>query len=105
MNVAAGHLIGEHDFSTFRAADCESVTAKRKVLRSAVTRDGGFYVYRIEANAFVKGMVRSIVGTLAKVGLGEMSAGQFARALESRDRSRAGPTAPARGLFLVAVTY
>lgn len=105
MSAAAASLLGEHDFSAFRAAGCESASAVRRVLRSEVEACGGFRIYRIEANAFVRGMVRSIVGTLVRVGLGEMRPCEFADVLTSRDRRRAGPTAPARGLFLVSVRY
>ncbi len=105
MSLAAESLLGEHDFSAFRAAGCESASAVRRVLRSELEVWGGFRIYRIEANAFVRGMVRSIVGTLVKVGLGEMDAREFADVLASRRRECAGPTAPAHGLFLVSVRY
>ncbi|MEO6027213.1 MAG: tRNA pseudouridine(38-40) synthase TruA [Candidatus Binatia bacterium] len=105
MRLAASMLAGEHDFSTFRAADCESESAVRQVVHSGFTEAEGLCVYRVEANAFLKHMVRSIVGTLVEIGIGRRDPNVMAEALASRDRTRAGTTAPPQGLVLVSVRY
>lgn len=105
MRRAASMLSGEHDFSAFRAADCDAKTPVRRVLHSGISEAENMLVYRVQATAFLKHMVRAIVGTLVQVGTGDLPADAIADILASRDRSRAGPTAPARGLTLVAVSY
>jgi tRNA pseudouridine38-40 synthase len=105
MRFAAAALAGEHDFSAFRASDCDSESAVRHVIHSGFTEAEGLCVYRIEANAFLKHMVRAIVGTLVEVGVGQRAADDVADVLASRDRSRGGQTAPPQGLVLVAVRY
>ena len=105
MDEAAAALIGEHDFAAFRGADAEPVhSTVRRVLESRV--DGRpVLVYRIEATAFLKHMVRNIAGTLVEVGRGERAPGAMRDLLAGRDRTRAGATAPAHGLMLVAIRY
>ncbi len=107
MHVAAQALVGEHDFAALCGADpaAPDRTTVRRVLVSAVTREPPLLVYRVEATAFLKHMVRNIVGTLVEVGLGERPADAMPGLLASRDRTRAGPTAPAIGLVLRAVRY
>src|SRR5262245_53687922 len=107
MDAAAQHLVGEHDLAAFRAADAHEVprTTVRRVLESRVRRDAPLLVYRIEATAFLKHMVRNVIGTLVEVGLGERPLGSVAELIASRDRPRAGPTAPPHGLTLVEVRY
>jgi tRNA pseudouridine38-40 synthase len=106
MGVAAGVLVGEHDCAAFQAADADPVRSTvRRILVSEVVRSGDFLVYGVEATAFLKHMVRSIVGTLVEIGRGERPAGDMAELLASRDRSRVGRTAPPHGLTLVAVRY
>jgi tRNA pseudouridine38-40 synthase len=105
MAEAAASLNGEHDFSSFQAAACDANHAVRKVFTSFVRREGSLVLYDIEATAFVRHMVRNIVGTLVLVGRGELSVQAFDGILQMRDRARAGATAPAHGLFLVAVKY
>jgi tRNA pseudouridine38-40 synthase len=105
MRAAAAVLVGEHDFSAFRAADCDSVSRTRRVLHSGLTETDNMCTYRIQANAFLKHMVRTIVGTLVSVGTGELSGEDVAQILHDRDRTRAGATAPPQGLCLVAVSY
>src|SRR5207249_3914446 len=105
MDEAAAALVGEHDFAAFRGADAEPVRSTvRRVLESRV-HAGPVLVYRIEATAFLKHMVRNIVGTLVEVGRGERAADSLRELLASRDRMRAGATAPAHGLILVAIRY
>jgi tRNA pseudouridine38-40 synthase len=106
MDAAARLLEGEHDFAAFRAADAEPVRSTvRRVLGSRVAREGELVVYRIEATAFLKHMVRNVVGTLVEVGGGGRPVEDLAAVLAGRDRGRAGATAPPHGLCLVAVRY
>src|SRR5262245_34126862 len=105
MERAAVCLEGEHDFSSFQAAGCDAANPVRRIYRSCFASEGDLLLYDIEATAFLRHMVRNIVGTLAQVGRDELSPGGFREILQFRDRSRAGPTAPAQGLFLVAVNY
>lgn len=105
MHAAAQCLLGERDFSAFRAAGCQSRTPMRRVDRISVTRKDGLVVVDITANAFLLHMVRNIVGSLLLVGRGERAADWLATVLEGRDRTQAGATAPARGLYLVDVGY
>ena len=106
MDAAARELLGEHDFAAFRGADAEPVRSTvRRVIESALHDAPPLLVYRIEATAFLKHMVRNIVGTLVEVGRGERAADSLATLLAGRDRTRAGATAPPHGLMLVAVRY
>ncbi len=105
MRLAAARLPGTHDFSAFRAADCEAKSPVRTVTHSGLVESENGCIYRIEATAFLKHMVRAIVGTLAQVGIGELTPDGFAGVLAGRDRTRAGATAPPQGLVLVAVAY
>lgn len=105
MNDAAAALVGEHDFSSFRAADCDAEHPVRRVFESSVRREGERITYTVSATAFLRHMVRNVVGSLVQVGLGERSPDEFTALLAARDRTRAGATAPAKGLFLVRVDY
>lgn len=105
MGVAANALLGEHDFASFRAAGCEAEHGVRRVLRSEVRRQGPLIIYTIEANAFVRHMVRNIVGTLVEIGRGNLEPSALATILERRDRTQAGPCAPPQGLCLSEVRY
>ena len=106
MGKATQYLIGEHDFSSFRSVGSPTRTTVRKVTRAEWKRGrSGLVRFEIEANGFLKQMVRAIIGTLVEVGKGKMSAVEFRRILESKERSKAGPTAPAHGLFLKEVKY
>ena len=105
MHRAAGYLRGERDFSSFRAAGCQSATAMRRVRRVAVRRRRGFIVIDIEADAFLLHMVRNIAGSLMAVGRGEHKPKWIAELLQARDRRLAEPTAPPDGLYLVQVRY
>src|SRR4030042_4773925 len=106
MKRATAHLIGEHDFSAFRTVGSSTRTTVRRVIQAEWKRGReGFIRFEIEANGFLKQMVRSIIGTLVEVGKGRMSAVEFRKTLEARDRKKAGPTAPAHGLFLREVKY
>ncbi len=99
-------LIGSHDFSSFRASGDESSHSIREVFRLEIERrNGNLIVVAIEANAFLREMVRSIVGTLVDVGRGKTSFEEFKEIFQAQDRRQAGMTAPARGLFLIEVKY
>ncbi len=106
MREAAAHLVGRHDFSTFRASDCEAHHAVREVRRLEVRgQRGGDVEVVAEATAFLKHMVRNLVGTLVEVGLGAREAGSMPALLAARDRTLAGRTAPPQGLVLDEVFY
>jgi tRNA pseudouridine38-40 synthase len=105
MRAALPSLLGEHDFSSFRAAGCDADHAVRNVYGSFLEQRGDLLVYTIEATAFLRHMVRNIVGTLAEVGQGVRAPESLAELLAARDRTRAGLTAPAHGLFLMEVKY
>jgi len=106
MRVATGHLKGRHDFAAFQASDCACRNAVREVRRLEVLGEaGGRIEVVVEATAFLKHMVRNIVGTLVEVGLSKRAAASLPGLLASRDRSRAGPTAPPQGLCLEEVLY
>ncbi len=105
MQDAANVLVGRHDFSAFRAADCERRTTTRSLSRLAVARSGDLVTVEVEADAFLKNMVRIIVGTLCEVGWGKRTATDVQRILDGGDRRQAGITAPAQGLALVRVDY
>lgn len=105
MQYAADFLPGEHDFSAFRAAGCQSRTPFRYVSHLRVFRQGAFVVIDIAANAFLQHMVRNIAGALIAVGLGQRDSDWPGRLLAGRDRRKAAATASPAGLYLVAVTY
>lgn len=105
MNTAAQVLVGEHDFSSFRAAECQSPTPVRRLQRIQVTRCNEYVVLDVTANAFLHHMVRNIAGTLLAVGRGRQSIDWPASLLQVRDRAQAGITAPAAGLYLFGVSY
>ena len=104
MQGAAAQLVGEHDFSSFRASGCEAAHPIRQVLCSELARRGDLLVYTIEANAFLRHMVRNIVGTLVEVGSARRLT-DVAALLAARDRTMAAATAPALGLCLTEVCY
>jgi len=105
MNEAVGYLPGEHDFSSFRAAGCQARSPVRTVYAASVVRNGSELWFDIEANAFVYHMVRNIVGSLIAVGRGKQQPGWIGELLQVRDRTVAGMTAPADGLYFVAPDY
>ncbi len=105
MRAAAAHLVGEHDFSAFRAQGCEAKATVRRLFRLDVEGAPPEIEIVAEATAFLRYMVRNIVGTLVDVGRGALAPGAMPDLLSSGDRSRAGRTAPAHGLTLEAVYY
>jgi tRNA pseudouridine38-40 synthase len=105
MQSAGQQLLGEHDFSAFRARHCQSRTPWRCVHEVRVWREADRVLIEIEANAFLHHMVRNIVGVLMVIGRGEQPVVWAAQVLASRDRTQAAITAPAAGLYLQAVRY
>jgi len=105
MEEAIGSLEGEHDFSSFQASGCDALHPIRQIYQNTLYREGNLLIYRIEANAYLRHMVRNIVGTLIEVGRRERTPAEFAGLIQERDRTRAGPTAPPHGLVLKEVKY
>jgi len=105
MHRAAQALLGENDFTSFRAVQCQSRTPWRCVKHVKVTRYGEYIVVDIKANAFVHHMVRNIVGSLMEIGCGNQDENWMAELLALKDRNLAAATARAEGLYLVAVDY
>lgn len=105
MQRAAQALLGSHDFSAYRAADCQSATPNREVYGIAVFRSGDFVVMDIRANAFLQHMVRNIMGVLLEIGQGRRPESWAATVLAARDRAQAGVTAPPEGLYFVGPEY
>ena len=105
MHQAAQCLLGENDFSSFRAAQCQSNSPNRFVHHVNVTRSGSFVVIDIKANAFVHHMVRNIAGSLITIGKGEQPVEWMAEVLALRDRTQAAETAKPHGLYLIDVDY
>ena len=106
MRQAISHILGSHDFKAFEGTGSPRSHTVRNVMAADLTENAdGRLTFRIEADGFLRFMVRNIVGTLLDVGLGKISPEEFGIILESRDRSRAGATAPPHGLFLMEVKY
>lgn len=105
MHHAAQALVGEHDFSSFRALGCQARHARRHLRAISVGRDGDEVVLDVSANAFLYHMVRNIAGTLIAVGCGERDPSWVGEVLEARDRKQAGVTAPPEGLYFMGVDY
>jgi tRNA pseudouridine38-40 synthase len=105
MAEAALLLLGRHDFSTFRASECQAESPVRTLERLDVDRIGDEILIRASARSFLHTQVRSMAGTLAQVGAGRWSAGDALAALKACDRSRCGPLAPPDGLYLEGVDY
>jgi tRNA pseudouridine38-40 synthase len=105
MAEAAAALIGRHDFSTFRAAQCQATSPLRTLDVLHIHRDGEEILVDVRARSFLHHQVRNMVGTLKLVGEGKWTPARVADALAARDRAAGGPTAPAHGLYLVEVVY
>jgi tRNA pseudouridine38-40 synthase len=105
LDEGAALVLGDRDFAGFRASSCTARTTVRMCTRSRFFDEGSELVYEIEASGFLHHMVRNLLGTLLEVGRGKRTLGSFWSLFESHERSGAGPTAPAKGLHLVKVTY
>ena len=106
MRAAIEHIIGTHDFSAFEASGSPRSHSRRTIFHAQlIEEENQLLVLKIEADGFLRHMVRNIVGTLVAVGLGKIDVSEFQAILRSKDRSRAGVTAPSQGLFLVCVKY
>jgi tRNA pseudouridine38-40 synthase len=105
MHVAAQLILGKHDFTTFRSAECQAKSPEKTLDRLDVSREGETIVVRASARSFLHSQVRSMVGSLKLVGEGKWTPRDFRAALDARDRSRCGPLAPPEGLYLVRVDY
>jgi tRNA pseudouridine38-40 synthase len=105
MHAGAQFLVGNHDFTTFRAAECQARSPVKTLDRLDVSREGDEIVVRAEARSFLHHQVRSMVGSLRRVGEGRWQPEMIGAILAARDRTRCGPVAPPQGLYLVAVDY
>jgi tRNA pseudouridine38-40 synthase len=105
MNQAAKILTGYSDFTSFSRLHSDVKTNICRIYEAKWTDDEGRMVFTIRADRFLRNMVRAIVGTLVKVGLQKIGISDFAKIIESRNRGNAGPSAPAKGLFLEEIEY
>ena len=105
MQEAAAHLIGEHDFSSFRAAACQALSPTKNLMHIGISRRGAFWRFEFEANAFLHHMVRNIMGALIAVGQGKHPPGWLADVLRARSRAVAAPTFPPEGLYFLGPRY
>jgi len=105
MAAGAAHLVGEHDFSAFRAAECQAASPVRALTRLDVRHRDGLFAFDLTANAFLQHMVRNIVGCLVEVGAGRQPPDWVAAVLAGRDRRLAAPTFSPEGLYLCDVDY
>jgi len=105
MHAAAQLILGKHDFSTFRAAECQASSPIRTLERFDVSRQAETVVVTARARSFLHSQVRSMVGSLKLVGEGKWQPRDFRAALDAADRARCGPLAPPDGLYLTGVSY
>jgi len=105
MRDAVKYLLGEHDFSAFRSAECQAKSPVRELRRLEVRKSGDYVVFDLDANAFLHHMARNIVGCLVYIGKGKHAPAWMGEVLASRDRKLAAPTQGAAGLYLVHVGY
>jgi tRNA pseudouridine38-40 synthase len=105
MQAAANCLLGEHDFSAFRAAGCQASTPVRTISEIDITRDEDWISIGVTANAFLQHMVRNIAGLLVTIGQGDKDPAWAQEVLDGRDRTKGGIAAPAHGLTLIGVEY
>jgi tRNA pseudouridine38-40 synthase len=109
MREGATHLVGRHDFTTFRSAMCQAASPVKTLdeieIEQTAVPGGSEFRFTLRARSFLHNQVRSIVGTLARVGAGAWSPGRVAEALAARNRAECGPVCPPQGLYLVGVSY
>jgi tRNA pseudouridine38-40 synthase len=105
MRQAAGYLIGEHDFTSYRAVACQASSPVRDLKRLEISQEGELFTFELEANGFLHHMVRNLVGVMLTIGAGEADPVWAQEVLEKRDRTQGGLTAPPDGLYFVGVHY
>jgi tRNA pseudouridine38-40 synthase len=105
MQAGAAHLLGHHDFTTFRAAECQAKSPMRTLDRCDVLRNGEALEIHVSARSFLHHQVRSMAGSLVQVGWGKWTPDEVKRRLAARDRALCGPQAPAMGLYFMSVDY
>ena len=105
MQESCTHLIGEHDFTSFRAAACQALSATKKLIRIDISRRGAYWRFEFEASAFLHHMVRNIVGALIQIGQGRQPVEFMAALLAFKDRTKGSPTFSPDGLYLTEVSY
>tara|TARA_B100000686_G_C16773542_1_gene966867 strand:+ start:830 stop:1588 length:759 start_codon:yes stop_codon:yes gene_type:complete len=105
MQVASEHLLGKHDFTSFRAVECQAKSPVKTIDKIKISREGEIIQIGVEARSFLHRQVRNIVGTLTLVGERKLQPDDMKVILEAKDRTTAGPCAPAGGLYLKAISY
>ena len=105
MQEAAGHLLGEHDFSAFRSSECQAASPVRTLTRAHIERQGDYFLFSFSANAFLHHMIRNLMGALIYIGQGRQPPSWAAQLLQQRNRRLAAPTFEASGLYLAGVDY
>lgn len=105
MNLAAAQLLGQHDFSAFRAAECQARSPVKELRLAHVERSGDYLLCDFRADGFLHHMVRNLMGCLVQIGAGSQPPGWIREILDSRDRTRAAPTFDAAGLYLTHIRY
>ncbi|OWT54476.1 tRNA pseudouridine(38-40) synthase TruA [Candidimonas nitroreducens] len=105
MAQAAAHLLGEHDFSSFRSSQCQAASPVRTLHELGIVRHGEYFIFTLRANAFLHHMVRNLIGALVYVGLGRQQPGWMRDLLAQKDRRLAAPTFAADGLYFAQVEY
>ena len=105
LRAAAQHLLGEHDFTSFRASSCQAKSPVKTINRVAISRKGPYWRFEFEANAFLHHMIRNIMGSLLVVGQGQQQPAWIAEVLAARDRDAASPTFSPDGLYFAGPVY
>jgi tRNA pseudouridine38-40 synthase len=105
MRSAAAMLLGEHDFSSFRASACQALSPVKTLTRLEITRRGAYWRFDFEANAFLHHMIRNLMGTLLVIGQGQQAPSWIGDVLEARDRDAAAPTFSPAGLYFLGPVY
>ena len=105
MKEAALNFVGKHDFNSFRSIDCQATSSIKTIQSCTIEKNGPYIVINVAAKSFLHSQVRIMAGTLVDVGKGKISPINIKKIIESKDRSRAGATAPALGLYLIKVEY
>ena len=105
MNLAASILFKHDDFSSFCKSNAQSKTSICKITQAEWRTQNGLFIFEITADRFLRGMVRALVGTLVDVGSGKISVQDFEEIIQAKDRRKAGPAAPACGLYLCEIVY